>query len=81
MTEMFFEIIFVQVEDRLTAKSWNRENLLEGTSVACQIIGFGHHNSAQTQGDACGQASVSSREGIWFLASTTLFSFNYIFIF
>ena len=42
------------MEDRLTAKSWNRENLLEGTSVACQIIGFGDQNSAQTLGDACG---------------------------
>ena len=48
------KILLLHVEDRLTAKSWNQENLLEGTSVARQIIGFGHHNSAQTLGDAYG---------------------------
>ena len=54
MTEMFLKILSLNVEDRLTAKSLNQENLLEGTSVACQIIGFEHHNSAQTLVDAYG---------------------------
>ena len=36
---------YILHRDRLAVKSGNQENLLEGTSVACQIIGFGDQNS------------------------------------
>ena len=40
---------YILHRDRLAVKSGNQENLLEGTSVACQIIGFGDQNSDTRQ--------------------------------
>ena len=69
---------YILHRDRLAVKSGNQENLLEGTSVACQIIGFGDQNSDTRQRIWCRvqdalplqlYSSVISSRKAWFLGS------------